>query len=219
MPPTNSPIQVSTQAELNSAIKQMDSTSAPGDYTIQLTGDIDEGQAGQPAGIDAISLASGVNLTIDGQNNKIDGAGGNGGLAVLQGNVTIQSLTLEDTVAQGGDGSGSGGGGAGLGGGLFVGTGAHVTVDDLTFTGDAAKGGDGGAGGGGGAGGVSSLIAPPLGNTGAPGTPGLSYGGLTGTPGQPGGNGTDGGTGGLGQPGGDGYDWAMSGNRTFTQTA
>ena len=75
-----------------------------------------------------------------------DGGSTDTGLAVLAGKVTIESLTIEDTNAKGGDGTGSGGGGAGLGGGLFVGSSASVTLDDVSFQNDQAQGGNGGSG-------------------------------------------------------------------------
>ena len=172
-------IAVSDQTSLNAAIEQLDQTTASGNYQIQFTGNITEGQAGQPDGIYAISLQSGVTLTIDGGGYSLNGGGSNGGLAVISGDVTIQNLTITDTVAQGGNGSGNGGGGAGLGGGLFVGPTANVTLDNVSFSNDAAKGGNGGTGGFAGAGGNSSLILP-AGNDGNPGTPGTP--GIPGTP-------------------------------------
>ena len=139
-------IIVSTQDQLNAAILQLETTATSGAYTISFATTITEGEAGQPAGIYAISLPTGVSLTIQGGGFALNGAGQAGGLAVLGGQVTIDDLTIEDTVAQGGDGDGSAGGGAGLGGGLFVGPTAHVTIDNLTFQGDQAVGGNGGNG-------------------------------------------------------------------------
>ena len=46
---------VSTQAQLNAAIQTIDAGLSPGTYTIDITTDITEGQAGQPAGIDGPS--------------------------------------------------------------------------------------------------------------------------------------------------------------------
>ena len=206
-------IEVSDQATLNAAIEQLDQTTTPGNYQIQFTGNITEGESGQPDGIYAISLHSGVTLTIEGGNFSLNGAGSDGGLAVISGNVTIQNLTITDTLAQGGAGTGDGGGGAGLGGGLFVGPTANVTLDNVSFSEDAAKGGDGGTGGFAGAGGNSSLLLP-AGNDGGAGAGGTA--GAQGTPnyipttdGGPGGTGNDGldgKSGGLGGKGGDGGD-------------
>ena len=161
------PITVSSSADLNSAIEQLDQTTTAGNYTIVFTGNITEGEPGQPDGIYAISLQSGVTLTIDGGGYALDGAGSNGGLAVISGDVTIQNLSINGTLAQGGAGQGDGGGGAGLGGGLFVGETANVTLDNVLFTGDAAQGGAGGDGGAA-AGGNSSIIFAPKSATGHP---------------------------------------------------
>lgn len=196
---------VSSQSELNNEIQQL-YTATPGSYTIDFTGDILEGEVGQPAGIYAIDLPNNVTLTIDGGGFALNGAGDNGGLAVIAGKVSIEDLTIEDTVAQGGSGARSGGGGAGLGGGLFVGPSAAVTLDDVSFSADSAKGGAGGPGGGGGTGGHSSLIVPPLGAAGTDGPYGSNGldGKLPGSSGGVGGSGGVGRSGGTGQPGGRG---------------
>jgi hypothetical protein len=115
----------------------------------------------------AINLKSGVTLDIKGAANGgsvLDGAGLERGLFVYSGVVTIENLTIQNTVAQGG--GGGAGGGAGLGGGLFIANNTadpnavagHVTLTDVNFMHDAAIGGAGGAapgnGGGGGMGGA-----------------------------------------------------------------
>ncbi len=224
----SSTMTVSTQAELNDAIIQLDQTDS-GDYTIALTGDITE--SGPPGGIYALDLVSGVNVTIDGAGHTLNGGGTSGGLAVIGGKVSIADLTIEDTVAQGAAGDGGGGGGAGLGGGLFVGPNATVSVSNVTFEQDAAKGGDGGAGGGGGAGGNASLLVPNLGGAGQtgatggngatgangviappPGPTSAAYKGQKGGPGGSGGDGTAGGFGGDGGDGGKGGDGGVGGN-------
>ncbi|WP_048863318.1 pectate lyase-like adhesive domain-containing protein, partial [Acidisphaera rubrifaciens] len=101
-------INVSTQAELNAAIEQVDSAAA-GAFTIDLTGNVTEGEAGQPAGLYVIDAATGVTVTINGEGHTLDGGGANGGLAVYAGKVTVASLTIEDTIAKGGQGTQSGG--------------------------------------------------------------------------------------------------------------
>ena len=214
-------IVVSSQAELNNEIATLDQGVAPGQYTITFAGDITEGAAGQPAGIDAILLPSGVTLTIDGAGHALNGAGASGGLAVLGGKVTIQSLTIEDTKAKGGAGAGNGGGGAGLGGGLFVGPTGNVVLNGVSFASNSAVGGDGGPGSSAGKGGNSSLIVPPLGLKGADGAAGSNglagtgpaAGGSNGTqtPGQAGQPGASGGPSGFGQPGGAGGDGGEGG--------
>ena len=68
--------------------------------------------------------------------------------------MTIDNLTIADTVARGGAGAyGGGGGGAGLGGGLFVASDtadgaapAQVTLNNVTFSHNSAIGGAGGLG-------------------------------------------------------------------------
>ncbi|MBV9859633.1 MAG: Hint domain-containing protein [Alphaproteobacteria bacterium] len=202
---------VSSQADLNNAIEQIDQAASGTTFDLVFGGNITEGDLGQPTGIYAIDPNSGVSVTIDGNGFALSGGGANGGLAVLGGSVTVEQLTIEDTVAKGGDGDGSGGGGAGLGGGLFVGPEGTVTLDDVLFRTDSAKGGNAGDGGGGGAGGHSSLIVPPLGlvaSDGADGTAGVNGATATGAPmtGGAGGPGTGGGPGGFGQPGGKGGD-------------
>ena len=132
---------VYNQAELNNAITGIEQQGTAGNYTIQFGGDIIEGQSGQPDGIYAISLPSDIDLTIDGAGDTLNGAGIDGGLAVLSGKVTIESLTIEDTVAQGQAGEQSGGGGAGLGGGLFVGSGASVALTNVSFQAELRAGG------------------------------------------------------------------------------
>ena len=102
--------------------------------------------------IAAINLHSGVSLVINGSNNAILDGGATGtnavrGLFAYAGNVTVNNLTIQNTVAQGGAGGNSafgGGGGAGLGGGLFVGAGANVTLNSVSFSGNKAIGGAGG---------------------------------------------------------------------------
>jgi hypothetical protein len=74
--------------------------------------------------------------------------------------MTVENLTIANTVALGGSGGDGAGGGAGLGGAIFVGNGVAVTLSDDAFSGDSAAGGAGGVytgsggyGGGGGMGG------------------------------------------------------------------
>jgi hypothetical protein len=203
---------VSTQAELNAAIAAIDTATAAGTYTITFSSTIMESTSGQPAGIYALDPASGVDVVINGAGFALNGANAAGGLAVIGGQVTIESLTVEDTIAQGGTGTLSGGGGAGLGGGLFVGPTATVALQGVTFTGDSASGGKGGAGGGLGAGGHSSLLvlaSGAIGSAGGAGTSGIagtngSGKGVTGGAGGPGHSGSKGGGGGVGRAGGVG---------------
>ena len=105
------------------------------------------------------------NITIEGGGYSLIGGDPNlgvgpyRGLFVYSGTVTVQNITISNTLAQGGQGGGGrygGGGGAGLGGALFVNAGANVTVSNVNLTTNKAQGGAGGAGvslGGGGGGG------------------------------------------------------------------
>jgi hypothetical protein len=147
---------------LNNDLRSIDlggSNSATNtNYTISLTADIDLKTANVVTELLAINLAAGDTLTIEGNNQVLDGANATNGLFVYAGTVTVDDLTIQNMVAQGGAGGGGsgaadggGGGGAGLGGGLFVAgtnaglaSGGNVTLDNVTFLNDAAKGGNGG---------------------------------------------------------------------------
>ena len=106
------------------------------------------------------------NLTIDGAGHTLDGAATYRGLFLYSGTTTVSNLTIQNTVARGGNGGsgydGGGGGGAGLGGALFVAQGASLTVSNVSIQNSKAVGGNGGngaglsglQGGGGGGGGL-----------------------------------------------------------------
>lgn len=110
-----------------------------GVYQINITGPITLSSQ-----ITALHLAYGASLTIAGTTTgasaaqvvTIDGQHAYQGFFAYSGNITLQDLTIENTIAKGGNGSGSGGGG---GGGS-----ANVTLENVNFSGDAAKGGNGG---------------------------------------------------------------------------
>ena len=96
-----------------------------------------------------------TSIAIKGGGRTLNGARSHRGLFVLTGTVSIESLTIADTLAKGGNGGGNGGAGMGAGGALFVNTGANVTLKNVLFSGNAARGGsatdrglDGGGGGG-----------------------------------------------------------------------
>jgi hypothetical protein len=136
---------VASEADLDAALATIDlggaSAEPSGAYKISLT------QGFTLSGdLDAIDLAAGASLTIDGGGSVLD-SGGHRGLFAYAGKVTIENLTIRDAQATGGaGGTGTipGGGGAGLGGGLFVASGASVTLSDVNFIGDGAIGGAGG---------------------------------------------------------------------------
>jgi hypothetical protein len=135
---------VSTQAQLTSAIEAIDS-AAPGGAvtTVQFSADIT--LSGD------LPILYGA-ATIDGQGHTLNGAGSYRGLLLYDAHqptavdITVQNLTFQDTLAQGGSAGPGSGGGAGLGGAIFVGSDVQLTASGLSFSGDAATGGDGGTG-------------------------------------------------------------------------
>ena len=62
----------------------------------------------ESADISAINLAGKDTLTINGQGAKLDGAGAYRGLFAYAGATTIENLTIQNAVAQGGAGGGGG---------------------------------------------------------------------------------------------------------------
>lgn len=127
-------------------------------------------------------------ITINGNNNSLNGNNAFRGFFVRGGTVVINNLTFTQTAATGGsggvgatsDGGGAGGGGAGLGGALYVCSGATVTLNTTAFSNSTATGGIGGAlslsslnsGGGGG---LTGAGGPGGGAGGAGGGGGLAY--------------------------------------------
>ena len=108
--------------------------------------------------------AIGGNLTIEGNGSTLERSStagafrffyvssGTNGLAA--GDLTLNSLTLEDGLAKGGDGGPGGGGGAGMGGAIFnQGT---LALNTVTLSGDTALGGSSTQGLYGGGGGIGS---------------------------------------------------------------
>jgi len=144
---------VNNVGALNALIETADSLAPDsGVFTIAIASNITLGGTA----LEAINLAPGVTLDIQGNGNALIGGGTatpERGLFVYAGDVVVQNLTLESFDAKGGAGGALGGGGAGLGGGLFIssnvtGDAGNVTLDDVTFSGDRASGGTGGHGGG-----------------------------------------------------------------------
>ncbi len=225
-------IQVSTELELNQAIATVDGATS-GSYVIQFTANITEGTdsggaitfngktLSAPADLYALNL-HGASVTIDGSksgggNYTLSGAGLYRGFFAYAGSVTIQNLSIDNTLAQGGSGDGGGGGGAGLGGGLFVASGAQVALSGVSFSTDKAQGGNGSSGtssaGGGGLGGNGGIGGGGIGAGASGGTIGAggygtvlgaSNGGGGGASGDGGGIGANGSSGGFGGGGGSG---------------
>lgn len=97
------------------------------------------------------TLGSGVNVTLNGN-------GTHRGFIAQQGPITIQNMTVQNTLAAGGNGGlGGGGGGLGAGAALFVNQ-AQVVLSNVNMVNNVARGGsgevlNGATGGGGGMGG------------------------------------------------------------------
>jgi hypothetical protein len=215
-------ISAADETSLNSAIVLAHEVTS-GSLTIEIDGAINLTSA-----LEAINLQSGVTLTVSGASGALDGGGSQRGLFIYSGDVNIDSLTLQNLTAKGGNGGGDGGGGgAGLGGGLFIaGSGDPgqavtpvVTLDNVSFLNDSAGGGGGGGigGNGGFAGGPNSGTAGII-----PGAP--SGGHAAGSCGASGGGGggnqsikSGGGGGGIGggnapaSPGNDGASGGFGG--------
>jgi hypothetical protein len=137
---------VSNEADLNAALATANAeTAGAGAFEIDIGGDIALGSA-----LQAIALASGVTLDIVGGGHAIDGGNTQAGFSIASGAVSLDNLTIQNTVARGADGGAASGGSAGLGGGVYVGTTAAVTLAGVTFNADTAIGGNGGAGNNGG---------------------------------------------------------------------
>jgi hypothetical protein len=122
---------VSSAADLSADIKAIDLASqADGgkngtQYLITLKAGA---TLAESADSDAINLAGSDTHTINGQGAALDGADAYRGLFAYSGAATIENLTIEKAVAEGGAG---GGGGAGLGGGLLVANSSQVTLDSV----------------------------------------------------------------------------------------
>jgi len=121
-------------------------------------------------------------VTINGNNLVVDGAGANRIFSVDSGSVVISDLEVKNGLAGGADG------------GLFVNNGADVTVSNVTFTNNTAQGGNGGNG---------IAVGFPV-ATGGAGGAGPSGGGGAGGTGVDPVQGADGGAGGFGGGGGGG---------------
>jgi large repetitive protein len=145
---------VTTEAQLNAALVaiQTESTELSAGQTITV--DLSGANISLTSDLEAVNVAQGTDLVIDGGGGTLDGMGDQRGLFIYSGNVTVENLAINNALAQGGNGASGGapgGGGAGLGGGLFVaGTAnggaapASVTLMNVTFNNDSAQGGNGG---------------------------------------------------------------------------
>jgi hypothetical protein len=182
--------------QLSAAITTIDLESQGGTgnsgahYFITLAAPTTWGSGLENGDITAINLKGTDALTINGVGNALNGGGTYRGLFVYSGHVTIENLTIENAVANGGAGGAAP---------------ANVTLDNVFFTHDSAVGGAGGAvsgsstlrgsgAGGGGLGGAGGSSAVGGGGVGL--IPGATSGGAGGTGFAGGANGGGGGDGG-----------------------
>jgi len=92
---------------------------------------------------DSLTIQGNGTVSIDGNGHRSQA------FSVAKGTLTLQNLTINRAVSNGGSGgSGSTGGGGAVGGGgaLYVHTGATATISNVTFTNNRANGGAGGSG-------------------------------------------------------------------------
>ena len=180
---------VTSAAQLQTAI----TSAAPGD-TIVLGADITL-TADLPA-IAADLRFDGAGHTISGDNQFRGLVVGNLSAGPVPVSVSIENVSIVNTVAQGGNGgtgAQGGGGGAGLGGALFVASSAQVTLSNVNISAAQAIGGNGGAGG---VAGANNGGGGGMGGDGGAGTGGTRNGGGGGAgSGAVGGNNSIGGTG------------------------
>lgn len=136
-----------------------------------------------------LNLVSANSLIINGDNAAgnhnhivIDGSNTQRGFFAQQGAITIQNMTIQNTLAKGGNGGmPAGGGGLGAGAGLFINQ-AHVILSHVNFSNTNATGGSGntyvaGVAGGGGMGGNGASGGGGLGGDGGSNLAGNSPGG------------------------------------------
>jgi len=100
MPTSPNVFNVSTEADLNAALQQIDLLPAQNtNYTINF-----ENSITLTSQLDAINLIAGDTLTINGANGTLDGGGVSNGLVVYAGNVAIENLSINNAAATGGAG-------------------------------------------------------------------------------------------------------------------
>ncbi|QDU80440.1 Extracellular serine protease precursor [Polystyrenella longa] len=88
-----------------------------------------------------------ADVTVNGNNNTIDGADSYRPFFIESGSVEINNLTIQNGLGKGGngaDGYNGGGGGLGAGGAILVNDIAGLTLDNVNFSNNSAVGGDGG---------------------------------------------------------------------------
>ena len=202
-------IPVTNAAELESAI--ISANNDPVDPTkrlINVVNDMNYAQFFRPFGSDQVLNSLSTSYTIEGNGNTLTQTGVNRGFFARENpqTITIQNLTIDGAIAQGGNGGNpAGGGGLGAGGGLFLNTGSRVILNNVQFNTCQAIGGNGGAAistttGAGGGGGLDGDGGN--GGNGSSGFGGGGGGGGEGSSGPDQGTGGNGGNGGFGGGGG-----------------
>lgn len=121
------PIQIATAQDLYNALASVGSNPSAS-YVLELTQDISATQ----------QFVINGDVTILGQSHTIDMGNADRAFFIQGGTVSIQELTIQNGLAQGGTGGQAGGGGAGLGGGIFVGSGAYQAADGYSISGVSA---------------------------------------------------------------------------------
>ncbi|MGE0095181.1 MAG: autotransporter domain-containing protein [Alphaproteobacteria bacterium] len=142
--PVFAQVNVSTESELRTAI--FNANTGAGSTTINITGNILLTQS-----LPMISS----NVTVNGGGFTINAASIGRVFFVESGTVSISNVTVNNALAQGGNGGdgaqhgGGGGGGLGAGAAVFVNQGANVTLTSVAVGNASAVGGAGGNGGAG----------------------------------------------------------------------
>jgi hypothetical protein len=178
-PATVTVSQLGSQVSLRDAINAANNTGNSNSYVINLqantTYDLTtiDNYSGGPNGLPAITSS----ITIEGNGAVIQGMGSCRQFYVSPaGSLTLEDLTLQGGVDQGGSGTNGGGGGLGAGGAIFNAgtlTLIGVTIDNSSAVGgngtsesDTIPGGDGGGMGGGSGGGVAGSGLDGVGGSG-----------------------------------------------------
>ncbi len=209
-----SPTTQGSPGDLRYVLNQINIDTAVTSGTINLTFNLSTPTISYTNLLPILNLTNTNTLLVDGSNTAgtgqivLDGGSFAPGLLVRQGNVTLENMTIQNTLAQGGTGIIHGGGGLGAGAGLFIYNG-DVSLSNITLINNAAIGGDGtfddenpvahggGGGGMGGNGGDASDGDSVSGGGGLGGNGGEGASGFSGA---------GGGGGGIGPGGGGGND-------------
>ena len=196
-----------TTTDLRGALNFINLSTIPGTYQIDLPS---SQTIKLTAALPIINMNASNTITFVGSSTILDGSDTFRGLFIRQGTVAIENLTIQNTLAQAGNGSGGGGGGLGAGGALFIDQ-AAVTLSGVFFGTTSAIGGNGsslGVNGGRAGGGMGGNAGTGLYGFGGGG--GLGGNGGNGGPYSKGGGGGGGGAG-TGAYGGNALTYASGG--------